>query len=78
MKKAFFILIIFAAFNFISPNTQVLAQTLRHKIEFTQEDKSRDVTNNEILKNKVVMYLRMNVLMLRVAVIDGRLGFNSS
>lgn len=78
MKKAFLILILFAAFNIISPNTQVLAQTLRHKIEFTQEDKSRDLTSNEILKNKVVMYIRMNVLKVRIAVIDGGMGFNSS
>jgi len=56
----------------------VLAQTIRHKIEFAQEDKSKDLTSNELLKNKVVMYMRLQVLMIRVTVINNSYGFNTS
>lgn len=66
------------AFNFSSPNNQVLNQNVRHVIEYTQEDKTRDLTNNEILKNKVVMYMRMQILFIKVSVINANIGFNTS
>ena len=66
------------AFNFSSPNNQVLSQSARHIIEYTQEDKTRGLTNNEILKNKVVMYMRMQVLNIKVTVINEGKGLNSS
>ncbi|NOS84946.1 MAG: hypothetical protein HOP31_07385, partial [Ignavibacteria bacterium] len=53
MKKAFIILTLLVAFNFGTPNANVLSQLARHSIEYRQEDKSRDLTNNELLKNKV-------------------------
>ncbi|MBZ0203338.1 MAG: hypothetical protein K8I03_10020 [Ignavibacteria bacterium] len=78
MKKAFLILVLVAAFNVMPPNSQALNQNLRHVIEFRQEDKSRDLTKNELLKNKVVMYLRLHILLARVLVIDANSGFNTS
>ena len=78
MKKAFLILVLIAAFNVMTPNSQVLSQNLRHVIEYRQEDKSRDLTNNEILKNKIVMYLRLQILLVRVTLIDSNDGFNTS
>ena len=78
MKKAFIILTLLIAFNVTTPNSQSLAQTLRHHIEFAQEDKSKDLTENELLKNKVVLFLRLQMLLVRVSVINANYGFNTS
>ena len=78
MKKAFLILTLLVAFNFGTPNVSVLSLLARHVIEFRQEDKSRDLTNNELLKNKVVRYLRMQILLSSVVRVDKNAGVNSS
>jgi len=78
MRRSFFIIFIFLAINFTSPNTQAIAFTVRHKIEYAQDDKSRELTDNEMLKNKVVMYMRLQILGIRIALINNAYGFNSS
>jgi len=78
MKKAFIILTLLIAFNFATPNVNVLSQLARHSIEYRQEDKSQDLTNNELLKNKVVRYLRMQMLLSSVVRVDKNAGVNSS
>ncbi len=78
MKKAFIILTLLVAFNFSTPNVNVLSQLARHSIEYRQEDKSREVPNNELLKNKVVRYLRMQMLLNSVVRVDKNAGVNSS
>jgi len=78
MKKAFIILTLLVAFNFATPNANVLSQLARHSIEYRQEDKSRDLTNNELLKNRVVRYLRMQMLLSIVDRVDKNAGVNSS
>lgn len=78
MKKAFLILTLLIAFNFGSPNPNVLSLLARHNIEFRQEDKSRDLSNNELLKNKVVRYLKQEMLMNLVIRVDKNLVINSS
>ena len=78
MKKAFIILTLLIAFNFATPNANVLSQLARHSIEYRQEDKSRDLTNNELLKNKVVRYLRMQMLLSSVVRVDKNVWFNTS
>jgi hypothetical protein len=78
MKKAFIILTLLIAFNVMTPNANVLSQLARHRIEYRQEDKSKDITENEMLRNKVVMYMKMNMVLFRVAVIDANEGFNTS
>lgn len=78
MKKAFLILTLLIAFNFTAPNANVLTQLARHTIEYRQEDRSRSLTENELLKNKVVSYLRMQILISRVKCIDRSFGFNTS
>ena len=78
MKKAFIILTLLVAFNFATPNANVLSQLARHSIEYRQEDKSRDLTNNELLKNKVVRYLKMQLLLSSVVRVDMYAGFNTS
>ena len=78
MKKAFIILTLLVAFNFATPNANVLSQLARHSIEYRQEDKSRDLTNNELLKNKVVRYLKMQLLLISVVRVDKNVRFNTS
>jgi hypothetical protein len=65
-------------FNFTTPNSQPFAQVLRHQIEYVQVNKAKDLTENELLKNKVVMYMKFQVLMIRIAVINNNFGFNTS
>jgi hypothetical protein len=78
MKRAFVILTLLIAFNFTAPNSQTLIVTIRHQIEFAQEDKSRDLTENELLKNKVVLFMRYQILLLRVSAVNASFGFNTS
>lgn len=78
MKKAFIILTLLIAFNFTVPNSQGMGLTLRHLIEYRQEDKSRGLNNSEMLKNKVVIYLRMHMMVIKVIRIDANDRFNTS
>ncbi len=78
MKKAFIILTLLIAFNFTVPNSQAMGLTLRHVIEYRQEDKSRGLNNSEMLKNKVVIYLRMQIMVIKVIRIVANDRFNTS
>jgi hypothetical protein len=57
MRRSFIIITFLLAINFTAPNIQVIAQTVRHQIEYAQEDKSKDLTDNELLKNKSLPYV---------------------
>ena len=78
MKKAFIILTLLIAFNFTVPVGQTLSQTARHGIEFVREEKSRDLSTNELLKKKVTLYLRYQIMLARVAKINSDVAFNTS
>jgi hypothetical protein len=78
MKRAFVILTLLIAFNFTAPNSQTLIITIRHQIEFAQEDKSRDLTDNELLKNKGVLFMWYQLLALRIYAVNASFGFNTS
>jgi hypothetical protein len=70
MKKGFFILILVLAINVTAPAGNTLYQRQRHLIEYTQEVNNKNVTNDELLKNKTIMYIRYAVLENRVMIID--------
>lgn len=78
MRKSFIILALLVAFNFASPVGQNLTLNTRHVIEYVRDDNRKDLTDNEILRNKVIMYMRLQVLLLRVGVINNSLHFNTS
>ena len=78
MKRPFLILLLFLAINFTNPGVQVFSQNSKNKIEFVREVKNKDFTKNELFKNKVILYLRYQVLLQRIAVINSKLDFNSS
>lgn len=78
MKKAFIILTLLVAFNFTVPNNQALSQRVRHIVEYRQEDKSRDLNENEILKNKIVMYMKLQMMVIQIVRIDANAGVNTS
>jgi len=78
MRKSFIILTLLIAINFANPTGQSLTLNTRHVIEFVQGDRSKDLTDSELLKNKVVMYMRLQILMLRVGVINNCVQYNSS
>lgn len=72
------ILTLLIAFNFTAPNTNILTHLARHTVEFRQEERTRGLTDNELLKNKVVRYIRMQMLLSRVVRADKHAGINSS
>jgi hypothetical protein len=78
MKKSFIILTLLIAINFANPTAQSITLNARHVIEYVQKDNQKDLTDNELFKNKVVMYMRLQILMLRVNVINSLLGYNTS
>ncbi len=78
MKKAFIILTLLVAFNFTVPNNQALSQRVRHVVEYRQEDKSRDLNENEILRNKTVMYMKLQMMVIQVVRINANVSFNTS
>ncbi len=78
MKRTFLILVLLVAFNFANPTGQVYSQNVRHNIEFVKVDKSRSRTNDELIRNKVIMYLRYQVLLMRVNSVNARLEYNTS
>jgi len=78
MRKSFIILTLLIAINFANPASQSITLNTRHVIEYVLEDKQKNLTDSELLKNKVVMYLRLQILMLRVGVVNNSLGYNSS
>lgn len=78
MKKTFIILTLLLAFNFGAPNAQAMQLKVRHIIEYTEQDKSRDITENEILRNKIVMFMRLQMIIIKVAAVNSAAGFNTS
>lgn len=78
MKKAFLILVLVSAFSFASPGGQTLIASPKHNIEFVSEDKSRSLSTNEILRKKVMLYLRYNMLLARVEAINIGIYSNTS
>ena len=80
MRKGFFIIILVLTINVTAPAGNMLYQRQRHLIEYTQEVNKKDADNDELLKNKAVMYLRIAVLANRIVLIDRSYGtyFNTS
>ena len=80
MKKGFFIIILVLTINVTAPAGNTLYQRHRHLIEYTQEVNKKNADNDELLKNKTVMYLRFAVLANRIMFIDRSYGIydNSS
>jgi len=70
MRKGFFIIILVLTINVTAPAGNMLYQRQRHLIEYTQEVNKKEADNDELLKNKAVMYLRFVVLANRIMLID--------
>lgn len=70
MKKVLLILFLLMAFNLSSPGGQIYQQKLRHIIEFTQEDHNKKITDDEFIRSKVVLYIRMQMVLLTMERID--------
>jgi hypothetical protein len=70
MKKALLILFLLMAFNLSSPGGQIYQQKLRHIIEFTQEDHNKKVNDDEILRSKVILYARLQLVLIAMERID--------
>jgi hypothetical protein len=79
MKKTLIILLFVAAISTSAPAGQVLEVRARHLIEYSQDNK-RQASDDEILKQKVICYMRIEVLKLRVMMVDNSryYAYNSS
>ena len=63
MKKILVTFILLIAFNFSAPNPNVMTTRQRHLIEFAQENHTKSLSVNEVVKNKAVIYLRLFIIM---------------
>jgi hypothetical protein len=63
MKKVLVTFILLIAFNFSAPNPNLMNLRQRHLIEFAQENHTKSISVNEIVKNKASIYLRMFIIM---------------
>lgn len=73
MKKYLLIISILIAINFTIPNNNLLFQRSNINIEYSQDIKLRFSDKNEEIKQKIVLYLRRNILykqVLRTQVIE--------
>lgn len=67
MKKTLVIFVLLVAFNIAGPDTGKLISRQRHLIEYAQENHTKSLSENEVLKNKAMLYLR---LMMIVSAVD--------
>ena len=57
----------------------MLEQRLRHVIEYTQENNTRNENENELIKKKLILYSRVLMLQIRVEQMNaGNIVLNSS
>lgn len=54
----------------VGPSGQTLLFAPKHNIEFVENSKSRSLPNGELLRKKVMLYMRYNVLFARVKLVD--------
>lgn len=69
MKKTFVILIFVVAISFSAPANQILELRARHLIEYSQDNK-REASSDELLKQKVISYMKIEVLRIKIQFID--------
>lgn len=70
MKKAIFILFLLVTINVSAPASDTLYQKQRHLIENTAGVNKKDIPADELLKQKVILYARGEILLMRVIAID--------
>jgi hypothetical protein len=69
MKKTFIILIFVVAISTSAPSNPVLIQRARHLIEYSQDNK-KEASSDELLKQKVISYMRVEVLKIKIQLIE--------
>jgi hypothetical protein len=74
------ILVLLLAFNLSAPNAGLMNLRNRHLIEFAQENHTKSLTKNEMVRNKAVTYLNLFVIMSVMERMENqnRIEFNSS
>ena len=70
MKRTVFILFLVIAINFSVPAGETMFQRQRHLIENTSGINKRDVPADELLRQKVIIYAGIEVLAMKVMIID--------
>jgi len=80
VKRILFILFLVIAINISVPAAETLSLRQRHLIENTTGINKRDVPADELLKQKIVSYTRMEILLFRIALVDAysEKSFNTS
>ena len=70
MKRILFILFLVIAINFSAPASETLVLRQRHLIENTTGINKRDVPADELLRQKIINYVRMELLVYRILAAD--------
>lgn len=63
MKRILFIIILIVSINFSAPIGRSTYIRLKNNIEFNQDYKD-ELSNNEVLKSKVEVFLKLQILLL--------------
>ncbi len=69
MKRTFIIVIFVISISFTAPATEVLVIKARHLIEYSQDNK-KEASDDELLKQKVITYAKMEMLIIKVHLIN--------
>ncbi len=63
MKRVLIIFVLLVAFNFSTPDSNLMVLRHRHLIEFSQGEHTKSLSENEVIKNKAALYLKLYMIM---------------
>jgi hypothetical protein len=66
MKKLILILFLLFAFNFYSPGNINIYIRQRHTIEYARRLNKRELDIEDLMRDKVMIYIRLEILKLRM------------
>ncbi|MGH2574945.1 MAG: hypothetical protein ACRDFC_04510 [Ignavibacteria bacterium] len=75
MKRTLIVFLFVVSFNFTGPEITLINVKYKHLIEYIQDAHKRELSDNEVLKNKFIIYLELQFLKTRVENINHTYSF---
>ena len=67
MKKSLLVLTFLIGISFSAPDANLMLMRHRHTIEYSIENHTKYLTENEIIKERVAMYLKLSIILSAAA-----------